>query len=201
MSIQTRVAFGCHQSKNYMCIGSKELIECVVQLPPSDNKCMPDKTIFYLPMSATNNGKNCIIEVEDVPGRMELLQFEQSCTPETCTFNHIHSKGKEAFSNITIHRETVKSNDALLKDNASYYEVYCLTKRVVSNLTYDSIPITFETAQIWSAPVYDTEHPQKMFFKRHRGFVQLIIKDRWLSTEEILKIVRLNLPQLFLERE
>lgn len=196
---RTRVVFGSDVSSNYIDMDSKEIMEAVIQLPPAENKPLNDVTLFYLPSGATNNDRPCIIEAEEVPGKIRIQEVMDSCTPEVCYFPNERAKSKkEAFSKVTIHRETVKPSGCLLLPNSSYYQTEALTNRVQSTMTVDSYPITYETAHLWAAPVYDTEHPGKFIFQKYRGFVQLTIENKWVSTEKILDIIELNLPQLFL---
>lgn len=189
---QTRVVFGCRASNTYVDIASKELLESVIQLPPAQNACAPDAAIFLLP-------DNLTVVAEDYPGKIRVVSVCSSNLPETVELpNSVSKLNKEAFSRITIYREQFSTNQTTLSPSSVFYQIQCRTKRTLSTLEADGNLLVYEAAQIWAAPMYDVDHADHLVFKKHRGFVELVIPGTFASTEEVMSIVNLNLPQCFL---
>lgn len=188
---RTRIVFGSRASTSYVDIASKELMESVIQLPPAVNDCVPDATIFLLP-------DNLSVVAEDYPGRVRVLGVGLAEPPETVDFsNNVSRHNREAFANLTIYREFCETNQTSLPPSSQFYQIQCRTKRTLSTLEADGNLLVYETAQIWAAPLYDVDNPHQLVFQKHRGFVELVIPDTLLSTEAVMSLVRLSLPECF----
>jgi len=198
MMKRTRFLYGSPISPFFVSNTSHLLLEHVIAMYPENASRVPDYMVFSIPpTSSTRPLSNQVrVRVENSPFQVHTTEVIES-SQFNMKFEH-HLPSQEVFSQVTVYHESYTRNQSLLQENANFYRVDAHTDNMKYETTVYGQRITFESGNIWSAPIFDVDNSDKLVFPKQMGYLTGIIEGEFVDVEKMNRLLLFTLPGLYL---